>query len=283
VLPAVNLASTSTTTSVAPALGQSQHQPPQPLGPARGRQRQLAPFGGTISAGNPNLRPFLADVEASLEVYQGRAGYFAVSLFYKRMDSFITSRRQQRALRLDRLSAAVPQSRQTGPTRSTTFVRPVNGDGASIKGVELALQRDFDFLPAPFDKLGFVGNVTYAHGRSNVMIDGKPVSLDLFQLSKWTSNATLYYETARWGARVSSAPIARLSGRRRRQRLDRLGLQRQQQHRRRRPLQRRARIEAGGRGSEPHRPGDRPVHRLGRRPPAGAHPQRPNRHPGRRL
>ena len=30
-------------------------------------------------------------------------------------------------------------------------------------------------------------------------------SLDLAQLSKWTSNATLYYETDTWGARVSSA------------------------------------------------------------------------------
>jgi iron complex outermembrane receptor protein len=31
------------------------------------------------------------------------------------------------------------------------------------------------------------------------------VSLDLMQLSPWIWNATLYYETARWGARISSA------------------------------------------------------------------------------
>jgi len=164
-----------------------------------------APFGGTISAGNPNLRPFLADaVEGALEVYQGRTGYFALSLFYKRMDSFITTATNS----VTYGSTGYPLeflSPGNGPNTIYSFVRPVNGNGASIRGVELAMQRDFDFLPAPFDKLGFVGNVTRASGRSNVLIDDASVMLDLFQLSKWTSNATLYYETPRWGARVSSA------------------------------------------------------------------------------
>ncbi len=40
-----------------------------------------APFGGTITVGNPDLRPFMANsVEASLELYQGRAGAFALSV-----------------------------------------------------------------------------------------------------------------------------------------------------------------------------------------------------------
>lgn len=164
-----------------------------------------APFGGTIAAGNPNLRPFLADaVEGALEVYQSRGGYFAVSLFYKRMDSFITTATS--AVRYGStgypLTFLAPGN---GPDTVYTFVRPVNGDGAAIKGIELAWQRDFTFLPAPFDQLGFVGNVTHAAGRSNVLIEDRSIALDLFQLSKWTSNATLYYETARWGARVSSA------------------------------------------------------------------------------
>lgn len=164
-----------------------------------------APFGGTITAGNPDLRPFMANsVEASLELYQGRVGAVAISVFHKTMDSFITSEGETVAYG----STGYPlQFLNPGQTGSIMYnvVRPVNGDGASIRGVELALQRDFDFLPAPFDKFGFVGNVTYAHGRSSVIIDGKSIPLDLFQLSPWTWNATLYYESARWGARVSSA------------------------------------------------------------------------------
>jgi iron complex outermembrane receptor protein len=163
------------------------------------------PFGGTISAGNPNLRPFLADsVEGSLEFYQGRTGYLAVSLFYKSMDSFITTETTAVAYG----STGYPlQFLSPGQDASAiyNFNRPVNGPGASIKGVEVAFQRDFDFLPAPFDRFGFVGNVTYAQGRSDVIIDGVAVSLALPQLSRWSSNATFYYETARWGARLSSA------------------------------------------------------------------------------
>jgi TonB-dependent receptor len=165
----------------------------------------FTPFGGNISAGNPNLRPFLADsVEGSLEFYQGRSGYIALSAFYKNMDSFITTETAQ----VPYGSTGYPSQFQ-GPGQDAStmygFSRPVNGDGASIKGVELAFQRDFDFLPAPFDKFGFVGNVTYAAGKTNASVDGVIYSLDLAQLSKWTSNATLYYETATWGARISSA------------------------------------------------------------------------------
>lgn len=164
-----------------------------------------APFGGTISAGNPNLRPFTADsVEAALEVYRGRAGYFVASLFYKNMDSFITTENafvpyNTTGYPLQFLSPGVAPSTPYG------FNRPVNGSGASIHGLELTAQMDFIFLPPPFDRLGFVGNLTYAQGRSGMTIDGKSYSLSLPQLSKWSSNATLYYETPRWGARISSA------------------------------------------------------------------------------
>ncbi|WP_246263564.1 TonB-dependent receptor [Caulobacter soli] len=164
-----------------------------------------APFGGTITVGNPDLRPFMANsIEASLEFYQGHAGALAISVFHKTMESFITSEEET----VPYGSTGYPlQFLNPGQTGSIMYnvVRPVNGDGASIQGVELAWQRDFDFLPAPLDKLGFTGNITYAHGRTDAIIDGKSILLDLPQLSRWTWNATLYYESARWGARVSSA------------------------------------------------------------------------------
>jgi TonB-dependent receptor len=205
VLPALNLAVDLSPTIVARLSANRNISRPNLSDLRAAGNVNSAPFGGTITAGNPNLRPFLADaIEGSLEVYRGRTGYFAVSLFYKRMDSFITTATSS----VTYGSTGYPLiflSPGNGPDTIYSFVRPVNGDGASIKGIELALQRDFTFLPAPFDKLGFVGNVTRAGGRSNVLIDGASVKLDLFQLSRWTSNATLYYETPRWGARISSA------------------------------------------------------------------------------
>jgi iron complex outermembrane receptor protein len=50
-----------------------------------------APFGGTISAGNPNLRPFMANSHRGVAgVLSGPAGALAVSVFHKTMESFIT-------------------------------------------------------------------------------------------------------------------------------------------------------------------------------------------------
>jgi TonB-dependent receptor len=163
------------------------------------------PFGGSISMGNPDLRPFTADsVEGSLEFYRSRTGYLAVSVFYKKMDSFIVD---QTTAEPYSATGFPLQFLSPGESPSTVFNvdRPVNGRGASIRGLEVAMERDFDFLPPPFDHFGFVGNVTYARGRTSADVDGVIVSLDLLQLSRWSSNATLYYETPRWGARVSSA------------------------------------------------------------------------------
>ena len=85
------------------------------------------------------------------------------------------------------------------------FTRPVNTPGASIKGVEVAAKRDFDFLPAPLDKLGALANLTYADGHTDVYYDDVPYDLTLVDLSKWSYNATLYYDTPVFGARVSAA------------------------------------------------------------------------------
>src|ERR1700744_4456786 len=85
------------------------------------------------------------------------------------------------------------------------YSRPINGPGAGIKGVELAFRRDFDFLPGVLRYLGLVANVTYADGASPVLYGVTAVSLPLENLSRWSANATLYYETPLWGARISEA------------------------------------------------------------------------------
>ena len=165
----------------------------------------FTPFGGSVNAGNPNLEPFLADsVEASWEYYMGDAGLIAVGAFYKNMDSFITAETAS----VPYGSIGYPLSLQ-GPGQDAntiySYSRPVNGEGASIQGVEIAFQRDFDFLPGLFQHFGFAANVTYAEGETDAMVDGVKRTLSLSNLSKWSSNATIYYETDVWGARISSA------------------------------------------------------------------------------
>jgi len=164
-----------------------------------------APFGGTISVGNPFLKPYMAtSLEGSVEYYFDHKGYASVGVFYKDMDSFITTQ-----------TSVVPYSATGYPLSFLlpgqdgsipyNFSRPVNGAGASITGVEAAFEHDFTFLPAPFDNMGILLNATWAEGDQDAIINGVSYKLPLINLSKVSVNATLYYENDRWGVRVSDA------------------------------------------------------------------------------
>jgi iron complex outermembrane receptor protein len=107
----------------------------------------VANFGGTIAAGNPSLAPFRADsAEGSLEYYDGKRGFLAIGVFYKKMKSFITTETTPVPYNTTGfpLSLLLPGQ---DPAISYNYTRPVNGKGADIKGVEIAAKRDFDFLP----------------------------------------------------------------------------------------------------------------------------------------
>ncbi len=164
-----------------------------------------APFGGSLTIGNPNLRPFLADaVETSLEYYDEGASYMSLGVFYKNMENFITTTTTMMPYSQTGfpLSFLLPHQDPNVPYNVTT---PINAKGASFLGLEAALQRDFKFLPAPFDQFGVIANLTYADGNSAVIFNGQSVSLPLTNLSKLSFNATLYYESDAWSIRVSEA------------------------------------------------------------------------------
>jgi TonB-dependent receptor len=143
-------------------------------------------------------------VETSFEYYDEGASYVSLGVFYKNMENFITT-----------TTTVMPYS-QTGfplsfllpqqdPNISYNVTTPINAKGASFLGLEAALQRDFKFLPAPFDQFGVIANITFADGNSAVIYNGQSISLPLTNLSKLSFNATLYYENDDWSIRVSEA------------------------------------------------------------------------------
>lgn len=166
---------------------------------------RVAGYGGTISAGNPYLAPYTADsIESALEYYDGKRGFLALGVFYKNMKSFVTTETAQ----VPYGDTGYPLSLlDAGLSASTVFnfTRPINGPGASIRGVELAGRRNFDFLPGALGNLGAQGNATYADGASDVLYSGVAYNLPLTDLSKWSINGTLYYDTPKLGARASVA------------------------------------------------------------------------------
>ena len=149
-------------------------------------------------------------MEGSLEYYDGKVGFFSLGVFYKKLNSFISSTTTVEPYSTTGYPLSFLLPGQTGSILYNV-TQPVNVNGADIKGVEAAAQHDFDFLPAPLDHFGIAVNGTYADGSAPAIIDSVSVTLPLVNLSKWTANATLYYETSRWGARISQPIVDPIS------------------------------------------------------------------------
>ena len=108
-------------------------------------------FQYTASAGNPNLKPTTADqFDLTAENYFAQVGSFSLDLFYKKFHDYIQNGARQHVTLTN-----------NGVSRDVLVTGPVNGDGASIKGFEVAFQRFFDFLPSPFNGLGVQTNYTH--------------------------------------------------------------------------------------------------------------------------
>lgn len=151
-------------------------------------------------AGNPAIRPATAwQFDASLEWYFAPVGSLTLNGFYKEVDDFFFQR-----VRVE--------TYQFGSQSVDILTRgPDNFDGTGkIKGVEIAYQQVYDFLPSPFDGLGASANYTYidSEGLPNTFLNGgnlanntvespstvAPGNLPLEQLSKHNVNATVFYE-----------------------------------------------------------------------------------------
>ncbi len=204
-LPALNVALDITPKLIARAsASRNVNRPGLPQLAAAGTLT-VAPFGGSVSVGNPNLQPFRStSAEAGLEYYMDRNGFASVGFFWKDLNSFITSETSQVPYSATGFPVSLLLPGQDGTT-PYNYTRPINGDGASIKGIEAAFQHDFTFLPAPFDGFGIVANGTWIDGDQTAVYNGVVKSIPLYNLSKWAANATLYFETERFGARVSTA------------------------------------------------------------------------------
>lgn len=180
------------------------------------------------TAGNPeslaytyyanNTNPALAPIEAtqfdlSFERYFEDVGSFTGVIFYKDLDNYIQNGSFEATIQ------------NNGVERTVVTSIPVNGDGASIQGFELAYRGYFDELPAPFDGLGLEANYTYVEndGVTNANLksdsaqsgDAGDVSVAysslsgminpgrLENLSDHTVNIVGVYEKGKLGARLA--------------------------------------------------------------------------------
>ncbi len=166
-------------------------------------------YGYTAQMGNPRLKPISADqFDLSFEYYSDKNGSFSTAFFYKKFHDYIQNG-----------TFALPVTNQ-GVTRDIVVTAPVNGSGASIMGMEIAYQRYFNFLPAPFDGLGVQANYTYIKNKGvknpNLVVDttgegsiarsALPGMINvgrLENLSDHSANFVLMYEKNNLGLRLA--------------------------------------------------------------------------------
>jgi TonB-dependent receptor len=184
-----------------------------------------------ITVGNPYLSPFRStNFDVSLEKYFGRSGIMAVTLFHKDLKSFP----QQLAGEAPLSSVFQPEVYEqvlANITNVNLRDYTANGGvyairqfrdapGGTIKGVEVNVQTNFDFLGDAFKNFGITANYTHIASKLNYLTSTElsttrtgttPTAVNTFATGPFLNtspnsfNATLYYENNVWSARVSGA------------------------------------------------------------------------------
>jgi iron complex outermembrane recepter protein len=160
----------------------------------------LRPGELQASGGNPDLKPYLSDnYDLSLEWYYNRSGYVSVGAFRKNISNFVVSEYVP-------LSVSIANSSHLAvfPNNTATFLfnTPTNAKSAFAEGLEVAVQHTFNYLPAPFDGLGFNANATFMH--SNAVMDAANTN-QTFALTGLgnSQNFIVFYDKGPAGLRVA--------------------------------------------------------------------------------
>lgn len=150
----------------------------------------------TTTIANPNLEPYYSiNLDFGGEWYFGRESMFSATFFQKYIRGYNVNEASQ-------LPITYTNSSGVKETRIFAASRPVNGSETTSKGVELALQTQFTFLPGPLSGFGTQLNYTYTDsGQITSSVGGQPFGLPF--VSKHAANAVLYYEKYGFSARAA--------------------------------------------------------------------------------
>lgn len=165
----------------------------------------------TGGGGNPFLRPIRSNsFDLTLEKYFGRSGYIAAQGFYKDLKSFVYNQ----TIAFDYAGFPTPTGTPPGtPTLGRADV-PINGEGGSIYGVELAATLPLNTFVSFLDGFGVTGGGSWT--KTQIKPTPTAPAEDIPGYSKWVINGTAYFEkwgfSARGSARYRSTFVGELSG-----------------------------------------------------------------------
>lgn len=177
-------------------------------------------FNYRITFGNPQINPFRAtSYDLAAEWYFAPQSILSVAVFKKSVESFPVSQTTtgtyaSTGLPVSSIPPSSPAASAIERPAGWQITTTVNGTGASLKGVELALQTSFRFLPGFLRNFGAIANATFIDSDASYTQSGPAVvpggalvavtrTETLYGLSKRAYNGTLYYEDQRFSARGS--------------------------------------------------------------------------------
>ncbi|APP82983.1 TonB-dependent receptor [Xanthomonas hortorum pv. gardneri] len=161
----------------------------------------------TVSGGNPNLDPILADTyDLGFEWYFQEGALLGLGLFYKDIESFVQTAREVRPYSSSGLPVSLLDGTGAGVNDDFVFSVPFNTPGGDLKGLEANYTQPFSWLPGVWSNLGIQLNYTYVDSQIQYLTTSGAASLetDLTGLSKNAYNATLFYEGEKFAGRVSA-------------------------------------------------------------------------------
>lgn len=148
-------------------------------------------FEGSVSLGNPDLRPYRSDnLDASAEYYFARGGLVAVAAFAKFIeDPIFTQSYTQNDVSFG--------GRQY---ERLEFSQPLNADSGRITGIEAAFQQQFTFLPSFLSGFGIELNAALIDSELKTPDRGTTA---FPSQSDYLYGAQLFYQTDRFEASIA--------------------------------------------------------------------------------
>ncbi len=136
-------------------------------------------FERNAELGNPDLDPLRStNLDVSVEYYPGGVSVLSAALFYKRIKDFIV---------------IADVAGEPGPfVDFDEAIQPLNGDRATVQGLELGYTRQLDFLPEALAGFLVSANFTFIDSESTLPFRDGEVPLPL--QSDQIGNLTLGYE-----------------------------------------------------------------------------------------
>jgi TonB-dependent receptor len=154
---------------------------------------------GTGSGGNPDLAPLRANsFDLSLEHYFSPVSYVSVGLFYKDIEGFPFGRPQCMNVPFAPTPTVTPCE---NPNQYEITIAD-NAESGNARGIEVAGQAFFDFLPGVLGNFGAAGSFAYLKTRNPVNIGGEIVNTPMPFQSKYSWSLSGLYEDDFMSARL---------------------------------------------------------------------------------